>query len=114
MKRLAIACAAAAAALLPAATLLLPPAAHAQDEPVATLDRTTPIAAFGGRLLWSRLDRASGNWFLVTRAGGVTQNVAVGPRRVPFDADLGPGPDGAPVAVYSRCRRDPSAGGGFT
>jgi hypothetical protein len=107
MKRLAIVCAATAA-------LLLPAAAHAQDEAVTTLDRTTPIAAFGGRLLWSRLDRASGDWFLVTRAGGVTQTVAVGPRRVPFDADLGPGPDGAPVAVYSRCRRDPSAGGGFT
>jgi hypothetical protein len=107
MKRLVTACAAAAALLLPAVAL-------SQDEPVAAVDRTTPIAAFGGRLLWSRLDRPSGNWLLVTRAGGVTQDVAVAPRRVPFDADLGPGPDGAPVAVYSRCRQDPPPGGGFT
>jgi opacity protein-like surface antigen len=107
MKRLAIVCAAAAALLAPAAV------ASAQDQAVATLDRATPVAAFGGRLLWSRLDRPSGDWSLVTRAGGVTERVPVAPRRVPFDADLGPGPDGATVAVYSRCRRDPPAGGGF-
>jgi hypothetical protein len=43
----------------------------------------------------------------------VTQPVPVAPRRVPFDVDLGPGPDGATVAVYSRCAQDPPAGSGF-
>ncbi|MEA2247847.1 MAG: hypothetical protein QOH46_2376 [Solirubrobacteraceae bacterium] len=106
MKRLAIACAA-AALLAPAV------AAHAQDQPIATVDRPTPVAAFGGRLLWTTLDRTTGNWSLVTRAGGVTQVVPVAPRRVAFDADLGPGPDGATVAVYSRCAQDPPSGSGF-
>lgn len=91
----------------------VPSVAAAQEQPIARLDRTTPIAAFGGRLLWSTLDHASGNWSLVTRAGGVTQVVPVPPRRVPFDADLGPGPDGAPVAVYSRCVRETTPGSGF-
>jgi hypothetical protein len=106
MKRLAITCAAAAA-------LLAAAAAHAQAEVIVTLDRPTPVAAFGGRLLWSTLDRATGNWSLVTRAGGVTRTVPVPPRRVAFDADLGPGPDGGTVAVYSRCAQDPPSGGGF-
>jgi hypothetical protein len=109
MKRLVIACVAAAAAVL----LIPVAAARAQDQVLATLDRPTPVAAFGGRLLWSTLDRATGNWSLVTRAGGATQVVPVPPRRVPFDADLGPGPDGATVAVYSRCAQDTTAGGGF-
>jgi len=107
MKPLAAACLAAVAVLVPAA------AAHAQSQPIATLDRATPVAAYNGRLAWSVLDRASGNFALVTRAGGVTQAVPVGPRRVPFDVDLGPGPDGGTVAVYSRCDRDPPVGAGF-
>jgi hypothetical protein len=71
------------------------------------------VAAFGGRLLWSTVDAATGRWSLVTRAGGVTSTVPVPPRRVPFDADLGPGPDGGTVAVYSRCAQDPPVGSGF-
>lgn len=100
-------------ACLAAAALVAPASAHAQDQPIATLDRPTPIASFAGRLVWSQLDRASGNWSLVTRFNGVTETVAVPPRRVAFDVDLGPGPDGGTVAVYSRCRRDPPAGSGF-
>jgi opacity protein-like surface antigen len=110
MKRLVTACLALAAALVPAA------AAHAQAVPpgsIATLDRPTPVAAFGGVLVWSARDPATGAWALVSRAGGVTRPLPVAQRRVPFDADLGPGPDGAVVAVYSRCDREPPLGSGF-
>jgi hypothetical protein len=43
----------------------------------------------------------------MTRSGGVTSEVPVRPRTVPFDVDLGPDPDGRPIAAYSRCRREP-------
>jgi hypothetical protein len=108
MKRLAAACLAVAAVVGPAAV------ASAQapaPTTIATVDRPTPVAAFGGRVAWSAFDPASGTYALVSRAGGVTQPVPVPPRRVPFDVDLGPGPDGGVVAVYSRCDRDPPAGG---
>jgi len=34
-------------------------------------------------------------------------------RAVPFDADLGPGPSGTPVAVYSRCATEVTPSGSF-
>jgi hypothetical protein len=94
-------------AALVGALVLAAPAA-AQD--VAMLDRTSPIAAYGGRLLWSAFDPATQTYGLVTRVGGATSAVPVGRRTVPFDADLGPGPDGAPVAVYSRCATEVAPG----
>jgi hypothetical protein len=102
-----------ALALAAAGALAFATAASAQEPTVATLDRPTAIAAYNGRLLWSVRERASGRWSLVTRAGGVIEPVPVAPRGVPFDADLGPGPDGRAVAVYSRCAQDPPAGSGF-
>src|SRR4051794_17709033 len=98
MKRLA------ALALVVAAAALAPAAVASAQAPapttIAGVDRVTPIAAFGGRVAWSVFDPASRTWSLVSRAGGVTQPVPVAPRRVPFDVDLGPGPDGGTVAVY--------------
>lgn len=97
------------AALLGALVLAAPAAAQS----VATLDRSTPVAAYGGRLLWSQYDATTKTYGLVTRAGGVTSAVAVARRSVPFDADLGPGPDGTPVAVYSRCATEVTPSGSF-
>jgi hypothetical protein len=97
------------AALL-AALLLAAPAA-AQD--VVKLDRSTPIAAYGGRLLWSAFDPATQTYGLVTSAGGPTSAVPVARRSVPFDADLGPGRGGGVVAVYSRCATEATASGSF-
>jgi hypothetical protein len=103
--------------LIPAVAIVLAmslaPSAQAQSEVVATVDGVTPVAAFGGRQLWS-VRGATGDWSLVTRAGGVTSVVPVRPRRVAFDADLGPGPAGSVVAAYSRCRTDPPSGSGGT
>ena len=88
-------------------------AAPAAAQSVATLDRSTPIAAYGGRLVWSSFDPATQTYGLVTRAGGVTSAVPVARRSVPFDADLGPGPTGSVVAVYSRCTTEVTASGSF-
>ena len=38
---------------------------------------------------------------------------AVAQRSVPFDADAGPGRDGQPVVVYSRCRQEPTLTAGL-
>jgi hypothetical protein len=100
-----------ASALL-ALTLALAGSASAED--VVTLDHSTPVAAFGGRLLWSRFDPVTDDYALVTRAGGIPIIVPVAHRAVPFDADLGPGPDGGTVAVYSRCARETTPSGSFT
>src|SRR5207237_3838711 len=75
--------------------------ASAADE--AKLDRSSPIAAYGGRLAYSVLDHATGRYALVTRTGGVTTPVPVGERGLPFDVDLGPGASGQTVAAYTRC-----------
>jgi hypothetical protein len=75
--------------------------AHAADE--ARLDRSSPIAAYGGRLAWSAYDAATKQYALVTRSGGVTTPVPVPERGVPFDVDLGPSASGSTVAAYSRC-----------
>ncbi|MEA2357176.1 MAG: hypothetical protein QOI62_436 [Solirubrobacteraceae bacterium] len=101
-------------ALASALLLLAVAAAPAAAQDVASLDRSSPVAAFGGRLLWSAFDHATQRWALMTRVGEVTSAVPVAERAVPFDADLGPGPDGAPVAVYSRCAREIGPSGSFT
>ena len=97
------------AALL--ASMVLAAPAAAQD--VATLDRSSPIAAYGGRLLWSSFDPATQTYGLVTRVGGATSAVPVARRTVPFDADLGPSADGSIVAVYSRCATEITPSGSF-
>lgn len=79
---------------------------------LAALAAPTPVTAYGGRLVWSERD-ASGNYSLVTRVGSATTPVAVPPRRVPFDADLGPTADGHVAAVYSRCVKDPPPPSGY-
>jgi len=69
----------------------------------------TPLAAHGGRVVWSSYDPVRKVFALKTFAGGAVESVPVAPRTVPFDADLGPDDSagGRTVAVYSRCRREP-------
>ncbi|HEU4977352.1 MAG TPA: hypothetical protein VFT42_00505 [Solirubrobacteraceae bacterium] len=99
--------------LLLAASLLAPAAARAETGDIAKLDRNTPIAAYGGRLLWSAYVDATKQYVLTTRANGITSVVPVAPRSVPFDADLGPDAQGHVVAVYSRCTREITPSGSF-
>jgi hypothetical protein len=97
------------AALLGSLVVVAP--AAAQD--VATLDRSSPVAAYAGRLLWSAYQPDTASWALVTRFQGATSAVPVARRKVPFDSDLGPGPSGSMVAVYSRCTTEVTPSGSF-
>ena len=102
MRRLLCLAAACAPALLPS------PAAAQDDDVLARVDRPTPVAAYGGRVAWSVRDPATDRFTLVSQtSGGTPAPLPVAPRGVPFDVDLGPGPDGGVTAVYSRCRTEP-------
>jgi hypothetical protein len=100
--------------LLPALLLLLaaalPSAAHAQssDAVLAPAPDSAAITAYGGHVVLSRRDPQTGNWALVRWHAGVVDVLPVAQRSVPFDADAGPGRDGRPVVVYSRCRVEPT------
>jgi hypothetical protein len=84
------------------------PAAHAGELPIAVETRASTVSAFGGYVAWSHYDAASHAFSLLVRdPSGAVRTAAAGSRSVPFDVDLGPGVDGRPVAVYSRCERDP-------
>lgn len=79
----------------------------AADVTVTTVSKPAPVSFFEGRLAWSSFDPATNRFVLMTRFGDVTTALPVAPRSVPFDVDLGPDRNGATVAVYSRCRREP-------
>jgi hypothetical protein len=88
------------------------PAALAQQD-VAPVADPTPIASYGGHLVFSRAD-AAGRFELVQRTGdGPVVPVGVPPRSVPFDVDVGPTSGGHVLAVYTRCASEPKANGGF-
>ncbi len=74
---------------------------------IARVPNETELEAFRGRLVWSRLDREAERFRLITRYGGRTSRVPIPGRKTAFDVDLGPGPGGRTVAVYSRCRVEP-------
>jgi hypothetical protein len=67
------------------------------------------VSAYGGTLLWSSFEPASGLFRLVTIAspGAAPQVLPVPGRPVPFDADVGPDTSGHAVAVYARCAGEP-------
>jgi len=79
----------------------------AADQTIATVAAPTPVSAYGGRVVWSAFDAAKSDYRLMTENAGVVAAVPVAPRRVPFDVDVGPDPNGHTIAAYSRCRRDP-------
>jgi hypothetical protein len=86
-------------------TLALAGAAPAQaaDTTVATVVKPTKVDAYGGRAVWSAWDPAAGAYRLTERSAGAVRAVPVAPGKVPFDVDLGPGPHGGTIAVYTRC-----------
>lgn len=92
-----------------AVSAALAPAAPAQEPAAVTgVSAATPIAAYQGRLVWSRPD-AAGRYELVQRVGnGPITALPVAPRSVPFDVDLGPTSGGRVFAVYSRCATEPA------
>lgn len=96
------------------ALLLGAPAAWAgtpaiADTPIVDLGkRLGKISGYGDVLAWSEYNAGDASFSLVVqRAGRAPQRLDVATRNRPFDVDVGPGRDGNPVLVYSRCRRDP-------
>lgn len=88
---------------------ITPVPAHA-DTPVrvADVDEVLPLRTWAGTTVTSVRDAAAGGYRLaLLHTDGAIEPLPVAPRTVPFDADVGPGPDGAPVVVYSRCEREP-------
>jgi len=98
-----------ARALLAVATmgwLAAPATAHA-DRVLAAVDRPTAIRAWDGIAAFSVYDSGANVYRLaVTGPEGPPALVAVAPRTVPFDADVGPDSAMRPAIVYSRCARE--------
>src|SRR4051812_34769036 len=82
-------------------------AARADEQVVATLPGAMGLSAYGGHVIWSQPDAATGRWRLMQWHAGRITRVAVGERSVPFDADAGPDVRGRAIAVFSRCGNDP-------
>ena len=85
-----------------ALVLAVPAAAQAAPEVVASEQAPFTAAARGGLIAWSSFDPAEKTYALRLRSDGVTSTPPIAPRRAPFDVDLGRGPGGGTVAVYSR------------
>jgi len=92
---------------LAALAAALAPAAARADTTISTLPGPTAVRAWGGTALLSLLDPASGRYQLATSRGGAAPQAIPGiaPAADPFDADIGPGPDGSAVIVYARCAK---------
>src|SRR4051794_38067818 len=95
-----------------AAVVVFAAAAPAQARAERILARSsfpTAVTAFRGHVVWSSYHPRTRTYSLREWFRGHTRTLPVTRRDVAFDVDLGPGPDGTPTAVYSRCR---SEGGG--
>lgn len=97
--------------VLASAVSLVPAQAWARTQ-VEELPRPAVISTSGGYSAWSTYDRAIARYRLMVRdPDGMVAPLPVAPRDVPFDVDLGPGPNGEVVAAYSRCEVEPTPGG---
>jgi hypothetical protein len=87
------------------AALLVPGAARA-DTTIQALPAATPVRVWAGTAVLSVLDPATGRYALATQRATAPARALPGiaPAAAPFDADIGPGPGGAPVIVFARCR----------
>lgn len=70
--------------------------AGAADTQIAETTTSQVVAAHGGRLAWSDGDK------LMTWSKGIASQLPVAPQEGGFDVNLGRGPNGKTVAVYSR------------
>lgn len=84
-----------------AATAAVASASHVQDPHVRTLERATPLAADGDRLLLSAFDPAIHAFRLVLREGDAECILPVQPTQEPLEADLGTNSSGDPAAILS-------------
>src|SRR5687767_14971279 len=95
-------------ALALVAAAVAPPGASAADRVVAAVDAPTHVSGYAGGLVGSGRDPGAGQFALMyTDPAYPAAALPVPQRSVPFDADLGPGPDGTAWIVYSRCETEP-------
>jgi hypothetical protein len=89
------------AALLVVAVTLL---ACASAEADISLTASTPVRVWGATALLSV--REGGGFRLATQRGArpPVPLPGIAPASQPFEADIGPGPNGSPVIVFARCR----------
>lgn len=94
----------AAASGAPTPPALTPPTPTAPGPLVLSVEQNeTPIDGWNGWLVWSRRD-LTGRFELIARTpAGAGVTLPVPSQDVPIDASIGPGPDGGPLIVYSRC-----------
>ena len=90
-----------------AATSLVAFSLAVASAPAATVLSTetapTRVAAYGGLVMWSQLDTATGRYRLVQSLdGGAPVSLGVRERETPFDVDLGSDRAGHVSAVYTR------------
>lgn len=102
------------AALLALLALTLGAAPAAAGERLAVESAPFTADAYGDVIAWSSYDAASKRYSLRLLRGGQAVTPAVEPSGAPFDLDVGPGPDGAPLVVYARAgdlfQFDPATG----
>ena len=79
---------------------MAPTPAVAADQPLA--ENAENVTAYAGIAIWSHAEVDVFHRLRVIR-NGVVSDLPVSRSQAPFDADIGPGPDGDPVAVYARC-----------
>lgn len=91
------------AALTVAAAVVASPAS-AQTK-LASFKQATPVGAYRDTIAFSAYDPASKTYTLNVRQGsGPIRSVPVAPRTDgPFDANVGRGPSGQPLVIYSAC-----------
>ena len=103
------------AALIALLALAAGAAPAAAEQRLATESAPFTADAYGDVIAWSAYDAGSKTYGLrVRRAGADVDTAAVVRSSQPFDLDVGPGPNGAPLVVYSRrgdlFQFDPAAG----
>ena len=76
--------------------------AAAAEERLAVESAPFTADAYGDVIAWSSYDPAAKTYSLRLLRAGQPVTPAVEPSGNPFDLDVGPGPDGAPLVVYAR------------
>jgi hypothetical protein len=90
------------AALIALLALACGAAPAAASERLAAEAAPFTADAYGDVIAWSSYDAAAKTYSLRLLRGGRLITPAIEPSGKPFDLDVGPGPDGAPLVVYAR------------
>lgn len=102
------------AALIALLALALGASPAAAEERLAVEPASFTADAYGDVIAWSSYDPAAKSYSLRLLRAGQPVTPAVEPSGKPFDLDVGPGPDGAPLVVYARAgdlfQYDPATG----